>query len=155
MTTLKREQVKESSVCIEKILVAVDLTEHSEKTIAYAAQLAESLDASIVLIHVFEGQPFYDYPTEYSIELMGDKRRDNEMRLADFVEKVREMGIRCESAFLEGEPAERITALAREMGADLIVTASHHPTFLARLLNLDKARQIMHRTPCPVLVYHE
>jgi nucleotide-binding universal stress UspA family protein len=65
------------------------------------------------------------------------------------------MGIRCESAFLEGEPAERITALAREMGADLIVTASHHPTFLARLLNLDKARQIMHRTPCPVLVYHE
>jgi nucleotide-binding universal stress UspA family protein len=39
--------------------------------------------------------------------------------------------------------------------ADLIVTASHHPTFLRRLFNLDKAPRIMHRAPCPVLVYHE
>ena len=155
MKTLKREQVKKSSVSIQKILVAVDLTEHSEKTIAYAAQLAESLDASIVLMHVFEGQPFYDYATQYSIELMEDKRRNDELHLADLVREVRDMGVACDSAFLQGEPAEQITALAREMGADLIVTASHHPTFLARLFNLDEATQIMHRTPCPVLVYHE
>jgi nucleotide-binding universal stress UspA family protein len=36
----------------------------------------------------------------------------------------------------------------------VIITASHHPSFLARLLNLDQAPKIMHRAPCPVLVYH-
>jgi type I site-specific restriction-modification system R (restriction) subunit len=39
--------------------------------------------------------------------------------------------------------------------ADLIITASHRPSLLARLLNLDQAPKIMHRAPCPVLVYHE
>jgi nucleotide-binding universal stress UspA family protein len=37
----------------------------------------------------------------------------------------------------------------------LIIAASHHPAFLARLFNLDKAPNIMHHAPCPVLVYHE
>jgi nucleotide-binding universal stress UspA family protein len=61
----------------------------------------------------------------------------------------------CDSVILVGSPAEQITALARDMDADLIVTASHHPTFLARLFSLDQAPRIVHRAPCPVLVYHE
>jgi nucleotide-binding universal stress UspA family protein len=51
--------------------------------------------------------------------------------------------------------AERISALAREIHADLIVTASHHPRFLVRLFTLDQAPEIMRRAPCPVLVYHD
>jgi hypothetical protein len=49
----------------------------------------------------------------------------------------------CESVYLEGEPAEQISALARDLGADLIVTASHHPTILARLFNLDGVRGVV------------
>ena len=57
------------------------------------------------------------------------------------------------SAFLVGAPAERISALADDMDADLIVTASHHPTFVGRLFHLDKSTLILHRVPCPVLIY--
>jgi nucleotide-binding universal stress UspA family protein len=45
--------------------------------------------------------------------------------------------------------------LAQERDADLIITASHRPGFLARLLYLDQAPRIMHAASCPVLVYHE
>ena len=75
--------------------------------------------------------------------------------LEEIAQKVRRLGVSSDSFFLVGEPAGKISGLAREIDADLIVTASHHLTFLGRLFNLDKAPQIMHQAPCPVLVYHE
>jgi nucleotide-binding universal stress UspA family protein len=155
MTTVKPESVKKSAVSIHKILVAVDLTEHSKSTISYGAQIAKCLDASIVLVHVFQPEALFEFPNEHSYQLAEQERRDCEMRLVDLTEAVEDMKVACESAFLIGDPAERVGELARVLGADLIITASHHPTFLARLFNLDKAPQIMHRAPCPVLVYHE
>ena len=155
MTTVSPEPVKELSVSIHKMLVAVDLTENSEQTIGYAIQLAKSLHASIVLVHVFEPHPMYEFPNEYAYDMIENQRREYEMHLVDLMDEVRAAGVGCESAFLDGEPADRITALARQMDADLIVTASHHPTLLARLFNLDKAPRILHRAPCPVLVYHD
>jgi hypothetical protein len=53
---------------------------------------------------------------------------------------------RCQNR-LEGDPAERISALASEIDADLIVTGSRPSTFLGSLLSQHKAPQIMHRAP--------
>jgi nucleotide-binding universal stress UspA family protein len=155
MTIVKPESVKNPAVSIHKILVAVDLSEHSKLTIAYAAQIAKCFDASVMLVHVFTPEALYEFPNEYSYELVEKQRRDYEIRLAELTDVIQEMDVACESAFLIGEPAERVGALARDTGVDLIITASHHPKFLARLFNLDKAPQIMHRAPCPVLVFHE
>jgi nucleotide-binding universal stress UspA family protein len=155
MTTVKPEPVKKSAVPIHKILVAVDLTEHSKLTISYAAQIAKCLNASILLVHVFQPEAFFEFPNEHSYQLVEQERRDYEMRLGELAEAVHGMKVACESAILIGDPAERIGELARDVGADLIITASRHPKFLARLFNLDKAPQIMHRARCPVLVYHE
>jgi nucleotide-binding universal stress UspA family protein len=116
----------------------------------YAAQIAKCLDASIVLVHVFQPEAFFEFPSEYSYQLVEQQRRDYEMRLGDLTEAVHGMKAACKSAFLIGDPAERVGEFARDLGADLIITASHYPKFLARLFNLDK-----HRAPCPVLVYHE
>jgi nucleotide-binding universal stress UspA family protein len=155
MTTLETEPLKKSSFVMRKILVAVDLTEHSKLTISYAAKIAKCLNASIVLVHVFEPEPFLEIPKDHSYQLVERLCRDSETHLLHLTNTVRDMQVPCESAFLIGNPAERIGALALSMGADLIITASHHPKFPARLFNLDKAPQIVHRAPCPVLVYHE
>ena len=155
MATVRAEAPKKSTVSIHKILVAVDLTEHSKSTVSYAAQIAQCLSASVVLVHVFEPEALFEFPNEYSYQLVESQRSDFEMRLVDLTETLHRLKVPCESAFLVGDPAERVGELAREMGVDLIITASHHPNFLARLFNLDKAPQIMHRAPCPVLVYHE
>ena len=82
-------------------------------------------------------------------------RSEFRAQLNDLTEQVRTLVPACEPVFLEGEPAAQISALARDVDADLVVTASHHPAFLGRLFNLEKAPKIMHRAPCAVLVYHE
>jgi universal stress protein A len=155
MTTVEPKLVEKSATSRHKILVAVDLTEHSRSTISYAAQIAKCLNASIVLVHVFAPEALTESPKDYRYQLLEELRRDSEMRLRDLSEAVYDMKVPCNPVFVIGDPAERVGALALTMNADLIITASHHPKFLARLFNLDTAPEIMRRAPCPVLVYHE
>jgi nucleotide-binding universal stress UspA family protein len=140
---------------IRKIVVAVDLSSHSEKTASYAAKLAKSLGASITLVHVFASEVFTEFSTEAVHESYEEQRRFAEKQLTGLAEKVREICFDCNTQFRIGNPADEVSLVALSLNADLIVTASHHPSFLARLFGADQAPRILHRAPCSILVYHE
>jgi nucleotide-binding universal stress UspA family protein len=152
---LEIETRAQQIVSIKKVLVAVDLSHHSEATASYAAGIANHFGASLTIVHVYEPVPLAECTCESTFTLL-DNQRDYLQKLLDgLTQKIRQLGVLSDSFFLVGEAAEKIAELAREIDADLIVTASHHMTFLGRLFNLDKAPQIMQQAPCPVLVYHE
>ena len=155
MKTLEAKMLANKLTSIEKVLVAVDLSDHSKATVFYAAEMARSFAASLTIVHVHQPVALYECTSETTCTLLDDQRRDLEKRLEELKRQVGETGVACESVYLFGEPAEQISDLAREIDADLIVTACHHPSFLGRLFNLNKAPKLMHRAPCPVLVYHE
>jgi nucleotide-binding universal stress UspA family protein len=155
MKTLEAATFTNKSVSIQKVLVAVDLSAHSEETASYAAEMAKCFDASLTIVHVHEPVAVYECASETTYTLLDDQRRELQKRLDELTRKIKTIGLACQSVYLVGEPAEQISDLARNIDADLIVTASHHPTFLGRLFNLCKAPRIMRRAPCPVLVYHE
>jgi universal stress protein A len=155
MKTVEAEKPENKLVSIQRVVVAVDLTKHSEATTRYAAEIAKGFNASLYIAHVFASEPYYEFGSEGAYNLIEQQRQDLRARLDELTEQVQRLVPVCESVFLVGEPAEQISALASDVDADLIVTASHHPTFLGRLFNLDKAPKIMHQAPCPVLVYHE
>jgi nucleotide-binding universal stress UspA family protein len=144
-----------SSLSIGKILVAVNLSEHSEATVTYAAEIALFFQASLTIVYVYRIVPFCEYANETTLTVLEDQRRDLQRMLNVLAQKVQQRGVVCESAFLIGEPTEQISILARDMGADLLVIASHQPQFLERIFNLDKAPPIKHQASCPVLIYHE
>lgn len=138
---------------IKKILVAVDLSPHSEQTAAYAAEFAARFGASVTLIHVSS-------PKE-TAELTGvkDCRFDNtviapEKKLEDLAKKIRKIYPTCSAHLFVGDPAEKVVMMAEMLRADLILTGSRHPRFLGQLLG-DQPSRIVHRAPCPVLVYHD
>jgi nucleotide-binding universal stress UspA family protein len=155
MKTLEALEFEDELASIQRVVVAVDLTKHSVATARYAAQIAKCFNASLYVAHVFAPETLYEFGSAGTYELVHQRRQEIRSELDDLTKRVKELTPVCESVFLEGEAAEQISALARDVDADLIVTASHHPTFLGRLFNLDKAPQIMHRAPCSVLVYHE
>jgi nucleotide-binding universal stress UspA family protein len=140
---------------IRKVLVAVNLSEHSEATASYAAQIAKYFDASLTIAFVCQPVPLGEYTCESTYTLLEGQRSDLQKMLEELACKMEKTGVACRSAFLVGEPAEQILTLAHDMGADLIVTASHHLTLLKRIFKLDKAAQIVRRASCPVLVYKE
>ena len=140
---------------IAKILVAVDLTPHSEKTAAYGAEFAKSVGASVILLHVFPPEPNEEFTSETVFESFERSRRLMAQRLTKLIEQVRATGVKCDDDFRVGDPAEKIVESAKDLHADLIVTGAHHPGFLGRLFGLDQPPRVLHRAGCPVLVYHE
>jgi universal stress protein A len=149
------ERPTNKSVSIRRVLVAVDLSEHSEATAINAAAIAKSFDARLTIVHVYEPVPLCEYASETTYTVLENEREDLQDLLVRLTKKIQTTGVICESAFLIGAPAEQISTLARDIDADLIVTANHHATFLGRLFNLDKATLILHRAPCPVLICHD
>jgi nucleotide-binding universal stress UspA family protein len=155
MKTIEAETPTKKLLSIRRVVVAVDLSKHSEATARYAAKIAKCFDASLYVAHVFSPAPMYEMGTEGAYNLIDQERGDLRAQLEELAGQMRKIVPVCEPVFREGEAAEQITALAGDVDADLIVTASHHPKFLGRLFNLDQAPKIMQRAPCPVLVYHE
>ena len=140
---------------IKEIVVAVDLSAHSEKTAAYAAKFAKSYGASITLVHAFAPQYITEFTTQEVHEGYEEEKQLAARELRNLADRVRETYSDCSSEFRVGDPAEEVTLIAKDLNADLIITASHHPGFLARLFGIDQAPRILHRAQCPVLVYHE
>jgi len=83
-------------------------------------------------------------------DLIDREQREFRHKLEDLADQIRGTVPICKAALLAGDPAERISTLANDIHADLIVIASSDPV-LSQLLNVDKTV----RMPCPVLVYDD
>lgn len=137
---------------IKKILVAVDLSPHSEKTAGYAVELAAPFGASITLLHVCPPKQATE-ETSSKDSRFGDALIEPEQALGNLVKKIRQEYPGCSGYVCVGDPADKIIMMAETLGADLILTGSGQPNFLGRLLGFDQPSRIVHRAPCPVLVY--
>jgi nucleotide-binding universal stress UspA family protein len=144
-----------NEVNIRRIVVPVDLSAHSENTASYAVALAKNFEASITFIHVFPPEAITEFTTQDVHEAYEKDREIAKERLTSFANKIGRTYPHCEAEFCIGDTAEQVTLLALNLGADLIITASYHPGFLGHLFGLEQAPRIVHRAPCPVLVYHE
>ncbi len=155
MKALEAGTCKGKLSLLNKVLVAVDLSEHSAATASYAAELANCFGASLTLVHVHDPVPLYEYASETTCTILDEQRDDLCKRLRGLTERLRKMGVACDAFFLDGDPAQQISAFAEEINADLIVIGGHRSTLLGRFFNLDKAPQIRRRVRRPVLIYPE
>ena len=151
----KRQKSSQSGANFRRIIVAVDLSPHSEKTALYAAEFAKRVGASVTLVHVFAPEPITEFTSEQAQEAFGEGRRRTVWKLAKLMEEVRRTGVECGDDFRVGDPAEEVAQAAQNECADLIITASHRPGLLACAVGWEQAPRIMHRAKCPVLVYQE
>jgi nucleotide-binding universal stress UspA family protein len=140
---------------VKKIVAALDLSPHSEATAQYALQIARTLGASLVLVHVYEPIQMNEFTTEEGFRVLDHDQQVMQQALTDLTKTLQETYPACTEKFAVGVPAEEVALVACELDADLIITASHHPSFPGRLFGLDQAPKIVHRASCPVLVYHD
>src|SRR5271157_3080488 len=74
MKNLEAETTTNQSVSIKKILVAVDLSDHSKATVSHAAEIAEIFGASLTVVHVHEPVALYECASETTYTLLDDQR---------------------------------------------------------------------------------
>jgi nucleotide-binding universal stress UspA family protein len=142
------------ALSLKQIMVAIYLSPRSESTARYAAGIARTFGASLVLVHVYPVTEVNEFMTDEDYRMLDRQRQAAQETLGKLAHKLQAEYPACEARFLLGEPAEQVVGLARELNADLIVIGSHRPGLLLRLFNLEGGLPIMHHAPCPVLVYH-
>ena len=142
------------------ILVPVDFSDHSAVALDFAATLAESLRAALIVLHVIHDPG--EMPGYYSklIEHKHLERIDDvaEQAFRDFMSRVIESRPDClplQEAVIfmvVGLPVTRILEVAGELDPVMVVMGSHGRTGLDNLIIGSKAAQIVQLCPFPVTI---
>jgi nucleotide-binding universal stress UspA family protein len=135
---------------IENILVPLDFTEMSLKSLQYAVPFAKRFGAKLTLVHVVEASA-HAADASFPALVSGDK-------FAAIQEKLDEMippELSVETTVRQNVPISGILEVAQEINADLIITTTHGYTGLAQLFKGATVSSIVNRAPCPVLVVRE
>ncbi len=145
----------------ETLLVAVDFTGFSEKAVIFAGELANKLDANLVVLHVIhdpaEAPGFYNQKMKKKKFLRSMEDAANEM-MAEFLKKMKKA---CphDCALQEaipllvvGTPVTRIIEIAEKKRVSMIIVGSHGRTGLSNILIGSKAERLVRLSPIPVIV---
>lgn len=130
------------------IIVPVDLN-HEDRVTAMldAAREVGGNDARIVLVNAVE-----DIPAHFMPELPSGVLEETMNRSREAMNKLaEESGLNAEAEVRNGDPANTILDLSKEIGADLIIIASHKPGWQDYLIGSTAARVVRHAV-CSVLV---
>ena len=141
---------------MKRVLVPTDFSDHADRALTVAIELAKPLGATIDLLHVstspmpivasIGGSIPPPLPLPTPDELMSIQRT-----LDERAEQVRSAGLECSTAIVEGQAPVEIVSQSRKIGADLIVMATHGRTGVKRLVIGNVAEKIVRHAPCPVL----
>ena len=140
-----------------KMLVSLDGSETSEAVLDSARQLGQILGADAIFLRVIEAAA--SSAIGFDPAHLRISRPEADGGLAEASEYLERIAGQPASPFRSvdtivdvGEPAARITAQARQEGADLIVMATHGRTGLARLTVGSVVTATLHRTHVPMLL---
>lgn len=144
----------EPHIHIKNILVPVDFSDLSLKSLQYAIPLARQYGAKLTLLYVVE-------PLAYAPELAygAPLPPDPVAQVRTDLEAVRKAripsDITVEVAVSEDFAHTGVVESARSLCADLIVTTTHGRTGLTHLFMGSTVEKIVRQAPCPVLVLSE
>lgn len=141
---------------LHAILFPTDFSELNRAALQYASTLAAEAGAVLHIVHVHDPRDLSettdDAASVYST--VWQQKLEVSRNLLDSVVPTTP-GVVYEQHCPVGRSENEIVALATEIGADLIVMASHGRTGLSRLLMGSVAESVMRMAPCPVLIVRQ
>ena len=136
----------------EKVLLAVDGSEHalhSARTAADLARVMNSKEFRIVVaydsIPPYLGEPNMQYAIDARME-------ESKAIMQKAIEAVGNIPCEIHTEFIEGSPAEAIIDVAVTRKSDVIVMGSRGHGTLAGLLLGSTSQKVVSHAPCPVLI---
>jgi len=144
---------------IRKILVPIDFSTPSDEALNYAADLATTLGASVVVVHVIH-EPFiaggeWDLYVRDASEMREQLFSDVRSRLSAIVAAFERRGLRVTTDIRFGPPREGIVNAAAAAEADLIVMSTHGHSGLHHLLLGSVVEHVIRAAHCPVLAVRD
>ena len=133
----------------ERIVVAVDGSAKSDKTINVALDMARRYSSAVTVVHVREYERYEGDEVDLGPPVPAEKLID------DAVKTFREGGIEATGEIKRvssGDTPEQIVEVAKRSQADLIIMGSRGMTEWKSLLLGGVANKVVHHAACPVLL---
>lgn len=140
---------------IQTILHPTDFSESAVHAFRLACSLARDHDARLVVLHV--ATPRYPIVSELvAVPPMASDIDADDAEREELMNRLHGLvpiygGFPVEYRLEDGEPVERILAVAADVGAGLVVMGTHGRTGLTRLLMGSVAEHVVREAPCSVL----
>ena len=137
----------------ERILVAVDFSEHSNRAIEMAVGLAVEFGAKVDLVHAFDVPVPFVTPYKVAIpdSFIHEARQAAKEKLEAAAGKIAAEKIEVASHLTEVPAPTAIIRVAEEIAADLIVMGTRGNTGLKHVFLGSVAERTLRHAPCPVL----
>jgi nucleotide-binding universal stress UspA family protein len=136
----------------EKVLLAVDGSEHSLHSARTAADLARAMTSKEIRI-VVAYDPIPPYLGEPNLQFTIDARLEDAQKIMKTaVDAVGDVPCEIHTELIEASPAEAIIDVAATRKSDVIVMGSRGLGTLAGLLLGSTSQKVVSHAPCPVLI---
>ena len=143
---------------IKKIMVAIDFSKYSDYTLKYAASLADSLGAQLVVANVVNQRDItamrkvIQVNSELSIEKYAAReKKERSLKIQTLLEQSNCKNLDVKTMFRIGMPFMELIEIIKEEGVDLIVMGCKGRTNLANVLGGSTEEKRFSHGPVPVL----
>jgi nucleotide-binding universal stress UspA family protein len=143
---------------INKIMAAVDFSEYSKATLKYAAFLAGSLNATLVVVNVINHRDVEairaveDEDLELSVEtFIAKQKQERETEIDRLLQETGCLNLKIIRIFRVGVPWVELIETVKDQGVDLVVMGTKGRTNIANALFGSTAEKVFRRSPVPVL----
>ena len=137
------------------ILVAIDLSNASQKILDKAKTLAVALPAKVCLLHVIEGEPDFldDEPDLQSSSDQSQQEFSQEHKyLQKEVDGLRQSGIETKGLLSQGSVVDVILQKSKQLEIDIIIVGTHGHGGVHHMIFGSVSEGVLRNTSCPVLV---
>ena len=147
----------ESNINFSKILVAIDGSEISMKTVDYAIQMAKKHNSQVIALHVMKIRIATSYllaPSD-TLRQLNDKDKQEFMEWFEPIQtKAKENNVKLKSEIVESIMSDvgAIVTYAERENVDLIVIGSRGRTGFKKMLLGSVASDVVTYAHCPVMV---
>lgn len=140
---------------MKQILVPIDFSDCSMKSLTFATALAREFGAKLLLLHSVH-LPYYVANDEYGRYdfpmLMQQQENAASKMMRDLMQNTSWHGTEVQSSLQSGHAGDQICAQAKDNGVDVIVLATHGRTGLKHAFIGSTAEYVVRHAQCPVLV---
>lgn len=138
---------------IRSIVCPVDFSPGSSHATEYAAGLAKTLNAKLLLLHVYPLTTYVgpDGGMIITPDVAAQLSDQSQKALNRVCDHLKERGIHVEPHVRDGSPLDEITEFAEQNKADLIVMGTHGRGGLSRLLLGSVTERVVRTSKIPVL----
>lgn len=138
----------------KRILVPTDASEYSRRALKTALELAQSIQAEIVLLHVsYTPQAYWGYTISYGITVTQEQLDENgELALDATLAGIDSEQVVINKRVESGHPVTIIVEQIKKENIDLVIMGSHGYGAIAGSVLGSVSQRVLQRSSCPVLI---